>query len=61
MAVITVLTKDPAQFEFKALLHGVSVDSISPYVFEVIGELNRVESLAALTDSIIINSLDIKC
>ena len=60
MAVITVLTKDPGQFGFQALMHGVTVDEISPYVFEVTGDLERVETLAALTNSIIVNSLDIK-
>lgn len=61
MAVITVLTKDPAQFEFKAMLHGLTVDNISPYVFDIAGELERVETFAAATNSIIVNSLDIKC
>ncbi len=61
MAVITVLTKDPAQFEFKAMLHGMTVDQISPHVFEITGDLRKTEMLAAVTDSVIVNSLDIKC
>jgi len=60
MAVITVLTKYPKRFQFEALLHGVEVESIGKYTFEATGALPRIETLAALTDSIIIHSVDIK-
>jgi hypothetical protein len=61
MAVITVITKDPGQFNFQALMHGITVDYLGKNTFEVIGDLAKAETLAALTRSTIINSVDIKC
>lgn len=61
MPVITVIAKNPKAFAMQAFLNGVELDYLGDNAFDAVGSQVKIETLAAQTDSVIVNNLDIKC